>query len=81
MRNIIAFAFALTFFAGHEGIIFALESAHGGAAAMALARELPSSKSIIVNMSGRGDKDLFIAAPHFNRKDWKHFLRNEADRL
>jgi tryptophan synthase beta chain len=41
-----------------EGIIPALESAHGLAYAMKLAASLPKDKNILVNMSGRGDKDL-----------------------
>jgi len=41
-----------------EGIIPALESAHGLAYAMKIAKDLPSDKTLLVNMSGRGDKDL-----------------------
>jgi tryptophan synthase beta chain len=40
-----------------EGIIPALESAHAVAHAMKLAATLPADKSIVVNLSGRGDKD------------------------
>src|ERR1044072_1708968 len=41
-----------------EGIIPALESAHAVAHALKLAREMKSSESVIVNLSGRGDKDV-----------------------
>ncbi|MFY9462701.1 MAG: tryptophan synthase subunit beta [Candidatus Sungiibacteriota bacterium] len=41
-----------------EGIIPALESAHAVAYAYNLAKKLPKSKIIIINLSGRGDKDL-----------------------
>ncbi len=41
-----------------EGILPALESAHAIADAMKVAHEMPSTKSIVVNLSGRGDKDL-----------------------
>ncbi len=41
-----------------EGIIPALESAHAIAYAIQLAKTLPCQKSIVVNLSGRGDKDL-----------------------
>jgi tryptophan synthase beta chain len=41
-----------------EGIIPALESAHAVAYAASLARKWPRSKWILVNLSGRGDKDL-----------------------
>jgi len=43
-----------------EGIIPALESAHAVAYALKLARELNDEKIIVVNLSGRGDKDLEI---------------------
>ena len=43
-----------------EGIIPALESAHAVAYAIKLARELNDEKIIVVNLSGRGDKDLEI---------------------
>jgi tryptophan synthase beta chain len=45
-----------------EGIIPALESAHALAGAMRLAKELGKGKTIVVNLSGRGDKDLQTVA-------------------
>ncbi len=45
-----------------EGIIPALESAHGVAYAMKLAPTLSKDKIIIVNLSGRGDKDIDYVA-------------------
>jgi len=45
-----------------EGIIPALESAHAVAYAKTLARELPRDAAIVVNLSGRGDKDIFTVA-------------------
>ena len=41
-----------------EGIIPALESAHALAAALPLAKELGAQAIIVINLSGRGDKDL-----------------------
>jgi tryptophan synthase beta chain len=41
-----------------EGIIPALESAHAVGFAMKLAKTLPKDKTILVNLSGRGDKDI-----------------------
>lgn len=41
-----------------EGIIPALESAHAVAHAMKVAREMTSAEILIVNLSGRGDKDV-----------------------
>jgi len=49
-------AFALL--AASEGILPALESAHAIAYALKLARRLPRARWILVNLSGRGDKDL-----------------------
>ena len=43
-----------------EGIIPALESAHALAHAMTMAKDLGSDQIILVNLSGRGDKDLDI---------------------
>jgi tryptophan synthase beta chain len=41
-----------------EGILPALESAHAVAAALPLARELGPEAVLVINLSGRGDKDL-----------------------
>ncbi|KAL3792786.1 hypothetical protein HJC23_002593 [Cyclotella cryptica] len=41
-----------------EGIIPALESAHGLAYAMKVAKDMSKESKLLVNMSGRGDKDL-----------------------
>ena len=72
---------ALKFFARNEGLLFALESAHAAAAAMKIARELPKEKAIVINMSGRGDKDIFITSPVFRPGKWKEFLQAELKRL
>ena len=45
-----------------EGIIPALESAHAVAYATKLAATLPADKTILVNLSGRGDKDADFVA-------------------
>jgi tryptophan synthase beta chain len=45
-----------------EGIIPALESAHAVAYAKKLARKLGRAAAIVVNLSGRGDKDIFTVA-------------------
>ena len=47
-----------------EGIIPALETAHALARAETLAKELGPDKIIVVNLSGRGDKDLQTVANH-----------------
>ncbi|WP_295161997.1 tryptophan synthase subunit beta [uncultured Brachyspira sp.] len=68
-------------FARNEGIIFALESAHAGAKAIEYAKQYSKDDVIIVNMSGRGDKDIFITSPIFRTEKWKEFLKNELERL
>lgn len=45
-----------------EGILPALESAHAVAYAMKLAKQLDSEQNIVVNLSGRGDKDVHTIA-------------------
>jgi tryptophan synthase beta chain len=72
---------AVDFFAKREGILFAMESAHAGAYAMKLAPTLPKEKAVIINMSGRGDKDLFITNPVFRRDEWIQFLKAELERV
>ncbi|MBR0645878.1 tryptophan synthase subunit beta [Plastoroseomonas hellenica] len=47
-----------------EGIIPALESAHGLAHVLKLAPEMPEDGIIVLNLSGRGDKDIFTVAHH-----------------
>ena len=69
---------AVRFFARQEGVMFALESAHAGAVAMRLAPRLPGAKAVVVNMSGRGDKDLFITARALDRDRWLAFLKDEV---
>lgn len=68
---------ALQTVAKNEGILFALESAHALAEMIKIAPSVPKDKAIIVNMSGRGDKDIFITAPYFSKKEWVEFLKNE----
>lgn len=48
-----------------EGIIPAIESAHALAGALELAKELGPDSTILVNLSGRGDKDVHTAAEYF----------------
>ncbi len=72
---------AVSFFARNEGVLMALESAHAAAYAIKLAPAVPKDKAIIINMSGRGDKDVFITSPVFRAEEWKSFLRSELERL
>jgi tryptophan synthase beta chain len=52
-----------------EGIIPAIESAHALAGALRLGRELGPDSIILVNLSGRGDKDMETAAAYFDLLD------------
>ncbi|MFC5830879.1 tryptophan synthase subunit beta [Nonomuraea insulae] len=49
-----------------EGIIPAIESSHALAGALELGRELGPEATILVNLSGRGDKDMGTAMKYFN---------------
>jgi tryptophan synthase beta chain len=49
-----------------EGIIPAIESAHALAGALVLGRELGPDGVVLVNLSGRGDKDMGTANKFFN---------------
>jgi tryptophan synthase beta chain len=51
-----------------EGIIPALESSHGLAYAVKLAKKMSKDQTIILNLSGRGDKDIQTVANHLGVK-------------
>ena len=57
-----------------EGIIPALESTHGFVQAFKEAPLLSSDDAIIINQSGRGDKDIFTIAHAFDDPSWKEFI-------
>jgi tryptophan synthase beta chain len=59
---------ALKFLAEVEGVIPALESAHAIAAVMQLAPRLAKRRTIIVNLSGRGDKDMMTVGDYLGVK-------------
>ncbi|MCX8163739.1 MAG: tryptophan synthase subunit beta [Candidatus Micrarchaeota archaeon] len=71
---------AFKFFAKTEGIIAALESSHALSASIKMAKKLGKNKDIIVNVSGRGDKDIFITASSLNSEKWFEFLKEEVAR-
>lgn len=52
-----------------EGIIPALESAHALAYAVKMARECTKETILVVNLSGRGDKDIFTVSDILNGKE------------
>mgnify|MGYP002651727811 CR=1 FL=1 len=56
---------AFTLLCETEGIIPAIESAHALVGAMEVGRELGPEGLVLVNLSGRGDKDMHTAAEWF----------------
>jgi tryptophan synthase beta chain len=60
---------ALRLLSRTEGIIPAIESAHALAGALRLGRELGPDATILVNLSGRGDKDVATAGAWFGLMD------------
>ncbi|SEH94442.1 MULTISPECIES: tryptophan synthase subunit beta [unclassified Leifsonia] len=60
---------ALRLLSRTEGIIPAIESSHALAGALALGRELGPEAIILVNLSGRGDKDMETAGRYFGLID------------
>ena len=52
----------------YEGIIPALESAHAVAYALKMAPELPTGSSLVINLSGRGDKDTEEVSRHLEER-------------
>jgi tryptophan synthase beta chain len=61
-----------------EGLIPALESAHAFVQAFKEAGQLSPNESIIINQSGRGDKDIFTIAEAFDDPSWKAFIQEKA---
>lgn len=60
---------ALRLLSRTEGIIPAIESSHGLAGALELGKELGPHAVILVNLSGRGDKDMETAGKYFGLID------------
>ena len=58
-----------------EGLIPALESAHAVAEAVKRSPGMGSDQIIVINLSGRGDKDIFIVAEALKDKAWLEFLK------
>jgi tryptophan synthase beta chain len=62
-----------------EGLIPALESAHAFAQAFKEAGRLSREDIILINQSGRGDKDIFTIAEAFDDPGWKVFIQEKAN--
>lgn len=61
--------------ARNEGIFAAMESSHAVAEVIKLAPTLNKNETIVMNCSGRGDKDLFIVTEELKDKKFKEFLK------
>jgi tryptophan synthase beta chain len=62
-----------------EGLIPALESSHAFAQAFKEAPQMSQKSSLLINQSGRGDKDIFTVADAFDDPKWKEFICKKAE--
>lgn len=62
-----------------EGLVPALESAHGFAQAFKEASDLSRDDIILINQSGRGDKDIFTIADAYADPKWQEFIQKKAE--
>ena len=62
-----------------EGLIPALESAHAFAQAFKEAPAMSKEDIVLINQSGRGDKDIFTVADAFGDPKWKEFIKKKAE--
>lgn len=70
-------AFSLTL--KQEGLVPALESAHAFARAYIEAGSLSRDDVILINLSGRGDKDIFTVADAYGDRKWREFILAKAE--
>ncbi|WDE98407.1 tryptophan synthase subunit beta [Lentisphaera profundi] len=61
-----------------EGLIPALESTHAFVTAIKEAKQMDKDQVVLVNQSGRGDKDIFTVAEALNDTKWKDFIKERA---
>jgi len=70
-------AFSLTL--KKEGLVPALESAHAFAQAFKEAPDMSRDDIILINQSGRGDKDIFLVADALADPEWRSFIIKKAE--
>ncbi len=70
-------AFSLTL--KKEGLVPALESAHALAQAFKEVSDLSRNDIVLINLSGRGDKDIFTIADAFADPKWQAFIQEKAE--
>ena len=61
-----------------EGLIPALESSHAFVQAFKEAPLMSPDEVIVINQSGRGDKDIFTIADAFGDPEWEAFIQKKA---
>ena len=61
-----------------EGIIGALESVHALAGALREVRGMRPEQAVLINLSGRGDKDIFTIADALGDENWVRFLEQKV---
>jgi tryptophan synthase beta chain len=61
-----------------EGVIPALESSHAFAQAFKEVDTLGRDEFVLINQSGRGDKDIFTIADAFEDSAWREFIKTKA---
>ncbi|MDD7987337.1 tryptophan synthase subunit beta [Lentisphaera marina] len=62
-----------------EGLIPALESTHAFVSAIKEAKTMNKDQVVLVNQSGRGDKDIFTVAEALDDTKWKTFIKERAN--
>lgn len=62
----------------NEGLIPALESSHAFAQLFKEIKDLSKDDIVLVNMSGRGDKDIFTIADALRDPGWMDFIKRKA---
>jgi len=62
-----------------EGLIPALESSHAFAQAFKEVGTLSTNDVVLINQSGRGDKDIFTVADAFHDPKWEEFIQKKAE--
>ena len=70
---------ALSLVIRKEGLIPALESAHAFAQAFKEVSALSAEDIILINQSGRGDKDIFTVADAFADPHWQKFIQKKGE--
>jgi len=69
---------AFSFVLKKEGLVSALESAHAFAQAFKEMGRLSKEDIVLINMSGRGDKDIFTIADALKDPNWIDFIKRKA---